>query len=292
MMSALEPFVPLAQSMRRRGCEAMRGAVIGSVPHLVVDDHRWMLPAIWTANLNTSHRLHPLVLLDLHAELSSWEDNSLEHHQLLTAESIDDVLACCEIPGRPRSTRTVHKGNWLAAAMRLGWVAPVVTIGLEGPDAKTNPPGILECGRIDSNLFHKRARWMERRHQVHHDAIGWHVTDDAVGFSEPPDNIYMTVDLDAFAEGGDDGEGMKRRGERDLIRSLAEPYASGLAKGSSFRDTYRQWLNKSSFVLVAMESEIFVGWGNPRQRERAESLLESFWKILYSSVPDLIDLAG
>lgn len=277
--------------MRRRGCETMRGAVIDTVPHLVVDDHRWVFPAIWAANQSTSLR-PPLVLLDLHAELSHWDDVSPEHQKLLTATSPDDVLDYCEMPGRSPSDRTIHDGNWLAAAVKLGWVGPVVTIGVEAPDDPTNPPGILECGRIETSLFRKGARWMQRRHQAHHEAIGWQVSDDVVAFSEPPGSLYLTVDLDAFAEGGDDGEGMDRRSEEDLICCLAKPYASGLAKGRSFCDAYRSWLSEASFVLIAMEPEIFIGWGAPNQRERAESLLGSFWSILYDTVPDLIDLAG
>jgi len=72
------------------------------------------------------------------------------------------------MPGWPPSEQTVHDGNWLAAAVKLGWVGPVVTIGVEAPDDPTNPPGILECGRINTRLFRKDAPWMERRHRAHH----------------------------------------------------------------------------------------------------------------------------
>lgn len=289
-MNPLQLFIPLAQAIHRRGGELMRGTVINSVPHLVVDDHRWMFPAIWAANRSASLKQAPLVLLDFHAELASWAEESPEHQQLLIATTIDDVLDCCQMPGRPPSEQTVHDGNWLAAAVKLGWVGPVVTIGVESPDDPTNPPGILECGRINARLFRNDARWMERRHRANHEAIGWHLSDDALAFTDPPRNLYLTVDLDAFAEGGDDGEGMKRRRERDLTRSLTEPYKSGLARGCSFHETYSAWLRKTSFVLIAMETEMFIGWGRRRQCERAESLLRSFWTLLYGSVPDLLNL--
>src|SRR2546430_17079657 len=99
-----------------------------------------MLPAIWAANQSTSAPAPPVVLLDFHSELSPWDENSLGHQKLLTATSCDDVLDCCEMQRRPKSNKTIHDGNWLDAALKLKWVGPVVTIGLESPDDPRKTP--------------------------------------------------------------------------------------------------------------------------------------------------------
>jgi hypothetical protein len=290
-MNSLHPFVPFAKALQRRAGETVRGAIIDSVPHFIVDDHRWMLPAIWVSNKATSLDRPPLVLLDFHSELSPWDEESVEHQILSNARSVDDIVNCCEAEGRRGSETTVHDGNWLTAAVKLAWVGPVVTIGLESAGYTVDPPGILECGRIDSRLFRRNAHWFEPRNRDFHEAIGWQLSIEEVTLSEPPRNIQLTVDLDVFAKGGDDGNGMRRRSEKDLIRSLATPYSSGLARGRTFLETYRAWLRKASFVLIAMETQMFIGYlGKASQRKRAEGLLESFWAIVYGAVPELIEL--
>ena len=72
---------------------------------------------------------------------------------------------------------------------------------------------------------------------------------------------------------------------------MVEPYRRGMAKGKCFRETYRFWIQKAAFVLIAMETEMFVGYGPPRQRRKAESLLADFWDIFYDAVPQLRSLA-
>jgi len=69
-------------------------------------------------------------------------------------------------------------------------------------------------------------------------------------------------------------------------------YETPTPRDARSHETYRTWLRKASFVLIAMETEMFIGWGRPRQCERAESLLRSFWTRLYGSVPDLLNLTG
>lgn len=292
-MSSLARFVPLAHGLRRRAGETVRGAIIDSVPHIVVDDHRWMLPAIWVANQATSIEQPPLILLDFHSELSPWDEGSSAHQNLSQARSVDTIIDWCMAEGRKGSDTIVHDGNWLTAAVKLSWVGPVVTLGLESADYAVDPPGVLECGRINTRLFQRKAHWLEPRSRSFHEAIGWQISNNDIMFSKPPRSILLSVDLDVFAEGGDDGYGMRRRSDKDLVRSLATPYSSGLANGRTFLETYHTWLQSASFVLIAMETEMFVGYsGKSSQRKRAESLLKSFWNILYGTAPELIDLGA
>jgi hypothetical protein len=90
---SLDPSIPLAESLRRRSGVEVRGDLIGTVPYIVVDDHRWMLPAMWAANRTTSEPAAPaLVLLDQHAELSSWDATSDAHMELQAATRVDGIL--------------------------------------------------------------------------------------------------------------------------------------------------------------------------------------------------------
>jgi hypothetical protein len=290
-MQPLSRFIPLADSLRRLAGEQLRCTVIGSTPHLIVDDHRWMLPAIWAAReSNTENLKLPLVLLDSHPELSPWDGSSSAHIRLKQARDCDEVVSLCKTPANRLSERVVHDGNWLSAALELDWVGPVTTVGLPWPSCSATRSGVLECGRIDTRLFRRKAGWLAPLHREHHETIGWKVSGQRLDFHAPPNPIYVTVDLDAFADLGDDHKGMRPWRKRELARRLSLPYKSGLAKGHSFREIYGSWLSCADFVLIAMETDMFSEAGRRRRSDRSEYLLSEFWSLIYGSCPTLVQL--
>lgn len=285
-MDSSSIFAPLGTALRHHTGKPLLYAVIDSVPHLIIDDHRWIFPAIWLARENgLLAKTPPLVSLDSHADLSSFDETIKGGALAQQPNSFALVTGLVHMHGYPPLDQSsVIDGNWLTAVLRLGWIERAVTIGLPDPDRSPEPPSVLECGRIDTHLFYGRKRWLKAEYTEWHRTIGWKLSEDRIKFDTPPNKICLSVDLDTFASEVPDKRGMRPWNNATLRKRLVTPYQKGLARGQCFRDAYDGLRSGAGVVVVAKESEMFG------RRNSADRLLESFWKLMYGAAPSLSSL--
>lgn len=273
-MDSLFPFREL--SARLVDIDELEVGRFLDVPHILQDDHRWIVPAVHVAQTEgLLDKPCTVVMLDRHTDLEDCllRPDELEH--LRTKGTVEDLVRLCGEGLKLNPKQRITDGNWVKTGMSLGFFDHLVAFGVrrdEGTAARVSqqycedPHGqhyIELCRGRPVLPLQPRGALANFTETRLHQLLAWSADRKGCNFAPTSQRILLTIDLDCFIyhRKGDPDEPPLPWTKPMFGSEFLKTQPTGPAKGWTGQALLRALIQKAGLVVLSKETEMF-GPGN------------------------------